>query len=55
MAAFLSNAFVPTFDEALLWPIRDNIARCAARLKFSAFSFAPGRRAAEVFLQHIDH
>lgn len=46
---FMTNAFVPEWDDGVRQAIQENIMRCVSCLKVDAFSFAPDREAAEMF------
>lgn len=53
LARFLSNVFVPEWDEKMSQTIQGNVSRCISALKVNAFAFAPTKDAAEEFISHI--
>ncbi len=49
----MSNAFVPTWNDGLQQPVRENIIRCVPALRIDSFAFAPVPEAAEVFSRSL--
>ena len=54
MKRFMSNAFVPTWDNSIQQEVQDNILKCLGLLKVSSYAFAPTQEAAETFLRHVE-
>jgi len=51
---FMSNAFVPTWDNVLQQAVRENILSSLSMLKVNSYAFAPTQEAAEAFLRHLE-
>ena len=50
---FMSNAFIPLWDETARLAVQENILKCAAGVKADQFSFAPTKEAADVFFSRL--
>ena len=53
LSRFMSNTFVPLWDERLVQSTGLLAARCLASLSADLFSFAPHREASEIFLTQL--
>lgn len=53
LTRFMSNAFVPTWDECVQQAVQASIVKCISALNVNMFTFAPTREAAELFCQSI--
>lgn len=53
MARFMSNAFVPSWNQPMKQAVQGNIMRCIDSLKVNSYAFAPTKEAAEMFVQSI--
>lgn len=54
MKRFMSNVFVPDWDNRLQQTVQGNILKCISSLKVNAYDFAPTQEAVEVFLKQIE-
>lgn len=55
MKRFMSNAFIPEWNNGIQKTVQENILRCITALKISAYDFAPTQKAAEIFLKHMEN
>lgn len=53
MVRFMSNTFVPIWDQGVRQTIQDHVMKCVSMLKLDLFPFVPGREAAEMFAQQL--
>ena len=52
---FMSNIFVPIWDEKMTLVMKRNVMRCISVVPIHSFAFAPTREAAEMLFSHLDH
>ena len=55
MTRFLSNAFVPNWDEKMRQTVQENVLKCISTLNVNSYSFEPTKEAAEVFFTQLQH
>ncbi|MBR3739835.1 MAG: ATP-binding protein [Clostridia bacterium] len=53
MIKFMSNAFVPEWDNFMQQAVQGNILSCVSMLKVNAYDFAPTKEAAEMFMKQL--
>ena len=53
MTQFMSNAFVPVWNDCMAQTVQKNISRCISALRMSSYAFAPTQEAAELFSQKL--
>ena len=53
LTRFMSNAFIPSWDEGMRRAVQENIMKCVSMLKVNAYDFAPVQEAAEMFLKKM--
>ncbi len=51
---FMSNAFVPTWDNVMQQTVQDSILKCISLVKVNEYNFAPTQAAAEEFLKQVE-
>ena len=50
---FMSNVFIPTWDESMKQIVQNNVVKCIQMLEVNSFSFVPTQDAAKEFFSHL--
>lgn len=50
---FMSNVFIPTWDETMKEAVQSNVMKCISALQVNSFAFAPTEEAAEMFVKQL--